>query len=133
MEAAVRLDFEQFSEPDNQGGEPIPFTLISTLPQNPTRDSDLNLRLPRFVEQHKAATPEDRLTLPTINDIHDYQSKYNVRIHYSGPYRQEDEIDSDPEGIKIRINPQHEPFNNISSPDGADSSGAMVQLFPAER
>ena len=131
MEAAVGLDLEQFSVPDNQKGELIPFTLMSTLPQNPARDSDVDLKMPRFVMEHKAATPEDRLTLPTPCDIHDYQSNYGVRIHYSGPYRQESQLTSANE-IKIENNPDFKPFNG-RCPDGADFRGAAVQLFPGER
>ena len=131
MEAAVGLDLEQFSEPDNQNGELIPFTLMSTLPQNPARDTDVDLKMPRFVMEHTATTPEDRLTLPTPCDIHNYQSKHGVRIHYPGPYRQEDQLTS-ANGIKIENNSNFEPFNG-PCPDGNDSSGAAVQVFPGER
>jgi hypothetical protein len=131
MVEARDLDLEQFTEPDNQEGETIPFTLMSTLHQNPPRDSDIDLRMPLFVEQHRAATPEDRLTLPTPCDIHDYQSKYGVRIHYPGPYRQDDQLTS-ANGIKIENNPNFEPFNG-PCPDGNDSEGAAVQVFPGER
>jgi hypothetical protein len=137
MEVEARdLNLEQASQPDHQRGEPIPFTLMSLLPSDPIKDSHVRLRMPRFVFEHRPATAEDHLTLPTVKDIDYYQREHNVCIDYAGPYRSADNDYSEASDTPVEMVKRDDSRSDRFSgpcPDGTDFTGADVQVFPEER